>query len=185
LPVIGGKITPPGMLDELRELLDITEQCAAGALRAQREAARYLDHFRVQAEDLKEQAARARSPELRERLLRIAASHERLVKLAESLKTSREAYDTSDNPELPAGGARGARDAARSLRRPSDEDSVAMARRHIAEAEDRIARQENLVAKLSSDRRHTALAAEAREILATLKHTLVLARQHLEIELKK
>jgi hypothetical protein len=65
------------------------------------------------------------------------------------------------------------------------EDPVAQAHRHVAEAEGHIARQEALIAKLSQDRRHAALAAEAKEILDTLKHTLSLARAHLANELKE
>jgi hypothetical protein len=65
------------------------------------------------------------------------------------------------------------------------DDPIAQARRHIAEAQQHIARQERLVARLSSDGRHVALAAEAQEILNTLKHTLSLAQRHLELELKK
>ena len=66
----------------------------------------------------------------------------------------------------------------------SAEDPIAQARRHVAEAQDHIARQEALVIRLSSDLRDAALAAEAQEILHTLKHTLSLARQHLDLELK-
>jgi len=55
----------------------------------------------------------------------------------------------------------------------------------VAEAKAHIARQEALVAKLSNDQRHLALAAEAKEILTTLKQTLRLAREQLAIELKR
>ena len=55
----------------------------------------------------------------------------------------------------------------------------------MAEAEQHIARQESLILRLSNDERHAALAAEAREILATLKQTLSLARQHLDLERKR
>jgi hypothetical protein len=71
------------------------------------------------------------------------------------------------------------------VRHGSDEGAVAQARRHVAEAEDHIVRQEALLARLSQDYRHAALAAEAREILTTLNHTLNLAREHLARELKK
>jgi hypothetical protein len=67
----------------------------------------------------------------------------------------------------------------------SAEDPIAQARRHVGEAQDHIAPQEALVMRLSSDLRHAALAAEAREVLQTLEHTLSLARQHLDLELKK
>jgi hypothetical protein len=60
----------------------------------------------------------------------------------------------------------------------SAEDSLAMTRRHVLEAEGHIAGQEALVAKL--DRAgHVALVAEAREILTTLRTSLALAREHL------
>jgi hypothetical protein len=65
------------------------------------------------------------------------------------------------------------------------EDPITQARRHVAEAQEHVQRQEALIARLSSDCRHAALTAEAKTILDTLKHTLSLARQHLELELKK
>jgi hypothetical protein len=121
--------------------------------------------------------------------LRIAASHERLASLAEGLKVTRDADDVSDNHVLPAYGARRMLTTVgygeEPLGRHPHEDAIGTARRHVREAEHRIARQERLVAKLSSDDRHAALAAEAREILATLEHSLSLAKQHLAIELKK
>ena len=72
-----------------------------------------------------------------------------------------------------------------SVRQRSTEDPIAQARRHVAEAEDHIARQEALVVRLSGDARHVALAVQARVILATLRQTLRLAREHLALELKK
>lgn len=74
---------------------------------------------------------------------------------------------------------------AKRLRRKAAEDPIAQARRHVAEAEQHIARQEALVAKLAKSDRHAPLTAEAKEILATLEHTLSLALQHLEIEWKR
>jgi hypothetical protein len=65
------------------------------------------------------------------------------------------------------------------------EDPVSQARRHIAELEGYIVRQEAVAAKLSNDERHVASAAEAREILDTLKHTLALTRRHLALERPK
>jgi hypothetical protein len=62
---------------------------------------------------------------------------------------------------------------------------VAQARRHVKEAADCIARQEALVARLSYDDKYAALAAEAKEILETLKYTLTLARDHLALEMRK
>jgi hypothetical protein len=65
----------------------------------------------------------------------------------------------------------------------STEDPLTITRRHVLEAEGHVARQETLVAKL--DRwGHVALAAEARELLATLKKSLELAREHLSTELE-
>ena len=72
-----------------------------------------------------------------------------------------------------------------SVRQRPTEDPVAQARRHVAEAEGHIVRQEALVARLSGDARHVALAVQARVILATLRQTLRLAREHLALELKK
>ena len=63
------------------------------------------------------------------------------------------------------------------------EDPVTQARRHVVEAEARVARQESLVAKLSS--KNPQLAGQAKEILRMLQQTLCLARDHLEIELRK
>jgi exonuclease VII small subunit len=71
------------------------------------------------------------------------------------------------------------------LKNPAVEDPIAQARRHVAEAEQHVARLESLILRLSNDERHAALAAEAREILATLKQTLSLALQHLELERKR
>ena len=71
----------------------------------------------------------------------------------------------------------------RAIRRA--EDPVSQARRHVAEAEVRIERQEALVARLSDNSKYAALLDQAREVLATLKYTLRLAREHLELELKK
>jgi hypothetical protein len=55
----------------------------------------------------------------------------------------------------------------------------------VTEAAAHIARQEALVARLSNDQRHLALAAAAKKILATLKETLRLAREPRAIELRK
>lgn len=107
---------------------------------------------------------------------RIAASHQRLAGSAVPVKV------------LLAGCSdafKGARDGEASVRRPLHQDGIARARRHVAEGEGHIARQEQLVAKLSLGDRHTELAAEARVILATLKHSLRLAQEDLATELSK
>ena len=110
-------------------------------------------------------------------MLRIAASSERLGNIAEGTGGIAES-DGNAEPRVPV--------------KPSHEavvkraeDPVSQARRHVAEAEARIERQEALVARLSDSNKHIALAGEAREILATLKQTLRLARDHLALELKK
>jgi hypothetical protein len=59
------------------------------------------------------------------------------------------------------------------------EDLLAMTRRHVLEAQGHVAHQETLVAKLDREGR-VALAAEAREILATLRTSLALAQEHLK-----
>jgi hypothetical protein len=165
------EVSAPLTRDDVRELLDSTERCLARAVKAQREATEYLDYYKAQAEQFKSRAARADTAEVRESLLRIAASHQRLLELAK---------DWDRLPEIPPD-----RDSAAKLRRRSAEEPVAQARRHVAEAQAHIARQETLVARLANEERHAAFAAEAREILATLKRTLTLAQQHLELELKK
>jgi len=126
---------------------------------------------------------------MRARLLRIAASHERLVALAEGGGRREGPSNEPDHGALATDDLRGSRTTAEceeaSVRQRSREDPIAKERRHIAQAKDHIARQEALVVKLSADKRYTALAAQARVILATLKQTLRLAREHLALELKK
>ena len=164
-------------LDELQELLAITEHCAAQALMAKQQAQKYAHHYRVNAEEFRKQAARSRFPEIRARLLRIAASSERLCNIAEGTVGK---ADVEDNAEP--------RESVKPSHQPAikrTEDPVSQARRHVAEAEVRIERQEALVARLSDNNKHIALAKEAREILATLKQTLRLARDHLALELMK
>lgn len=171
--------------DELRKLREITEKCMEQATIAQQNAARYIEYYRVQVEKLERQAAHTTSPEAKSRILRVAASHERLIKLAESGMGSAEiASDAFEGYVLPVRDAEehqeqeGARPAA-------TEDPITQARRHVAEAEQHIARQEALVIRLSNNDRYAALVGVAREVLATLKQTLSLARQHLELEQKK
>jgi hypothetical protein len=65
----------------------------------------------------------------------------------------------------------------------SREDPLAMIRRHVLEAEGHVARQEALVEKLDRGG-HAALVVEARVMLATLKKSLELARDHLSTELE-
>jgi hypothetical protein len=65
------------------------------------------------------------------------------------------------------------------------EDPVAQAGRHVAQAERHVARQQALVAKLSKNKKHAALVAQAKGILDTMKWTLRVARDHLAIELRK
>jgi hypothetical protein len=55
-----------------------------------------------------------------------------------------------------------------------------MARRHVAEGEERVARQEILIAELDRDG-HPELAVEAREILTTLQTSLQLQRDDLSL----
>jgi len=159
-------------------LLEITEQCQMRAAVAQRDAAKDAEHYRSQAAEFRRRAARMHILEMRESLLRIAASHDRLVQLAEG----RMAASERSHPSAP--------EPARAAREPmpgkkSPEDPLAQASRHVAEMQERVERQEALLAKLASDPRHAVLASEAEEILETLNHTLRLAREHLAIELKK
>lgn len=70
-------------LEELRRLSTITEECTAQALAARRRAQSFAHHYRVTADLFRKRAAQSRFPEIRERLLRIAASNERLSTIAE------------------------------------------------------------------------------------------------------
>ena len=79
--------SPVATVDELRALLDATEECRTRAMTARQEAARYADYYRFQIEGLSKQAAQAPSPEAGARLLRIAACYERLAQLAEAVKS--------------------------------------------------------------------------------------------------
>ena len=63
--VLEMKIRAPVALDELKELLAKTEQCAAQALIAKQQAQKYAQHYRANAEELRKQAARSRFPEIR------------------------------------------------------------------------------------------------------------------------
>jgi len=159
-------------------LLEITEQCQMRAAVAQRDAAKDAEHYKFQAAELRKQAARTHSAEMRDRLLRIAASHDRLVQLAEGRMAASERSDPS-TPEP----ARAADASIPGKKLP--EDPLAQARRHVAEMQGRVERQEALLAKLASDPRHAGLASEAEAILDTLNHTLCLAREHLAIERKR
>ena len=59
--------------------------------------------------------------------------------------------------------------------------ALAQAHRHLLEAETHVARQVKLIENLERDG-HVRLAAQAREVLHTLEHTLNLARDHLRLE---
>jgi len=159
-------------LNELQELLVATKECAAQAQEAKHQARKYAEHYQVSAEEFKKQAARIRFPEIQARLLRIAAATERLYHLAEGRDDAVHLENQAASLET----VEGARLA---------ESPVAQSRRHVAEAEVRIKRQEALVARLSNSDKYLELAGEAREILSTLQQTLRLARDHLALELKK
>jgi len=171
------KMRAPSALDELKELLAITEQCTAQALMAKQQAQKYAQHYRASAKESRKQAARSRFPEIQARLLRLADSSERLCNIAEGtvIKADVEGNAGRREPAKPPHQA--------AIKRT--EDPVSQARRHVAEAEARIERQEALVARLSDNAKHAALADEAREILATMNQTLRLARDHLTTELKE
>ena len=144
---------PPTTLDELKELLAVTEQCAAQARAPKQQAQRYAAHFKVNSEEFRKLAARTSFPEIQARLLRIAASNERLSNIAEGIRV---AEDTKRHPEL----AEQSNEAA--IKRT--EDPVSQARRHVAEAEARIERQKALVARLSCSDKHFSLARQAKDV---------------------
>jgi len=168
-------------------LLAVTENCVNQALLARQQAARFSEHHRIQAEEFKRQAASARLPETRASLLRIAASHERLAQLATMPKAFRQSatrgMDLSLVEQQEQTGVKGTKE--NSMKSGLIEGPLEQASRHVAEAEDRVAKQEALVARLLESGRHDELAADARKVLGTLKQTLALARDHLAIELNK
>jgi len=129
------------------------------------------------AEEFRKQAARSRFPEIQTRLLRISASSERLCNIAERTGD----VEQSEGRAEPREPAKPSHEEA--IKR--DEDPGSEARRHVAEEEAHIERQQALVARLSDSNKHLALASEAREILGTLEHTLRLARDQLALELRK
>ena len=184
LPPVGSdsvlemKMRALSTLDELKELLAITEQCTAQARLAKQHAQKYAQHYRVSAEEFRKQAARCRFPEIQARLLRLAASNERLLNIAEGAGDIAESEDYAETPEPVKPSPQAA-----TIKRT--EDPVSQAGRHVAEAEARIERQQALVARLSDNIKYAALLDQAREVLATLKDTLRLARDHLALELKK
>jgi hypothetical protein len=143
---------------------------------AKHQAQKYAQHNRVNGEEFRKQAARSSFPEIQARLLRIAASNERLCSIVVGTRDVAESESRAELREP----AKPSHEAA--IKRA--EDPVSEARRHVAEAEARIERQEALVARLSDSNKHLSLASEAREILAALKHTLRLARDHLALELR-
>ena len=59
-----------------------------------------------------------------------------------------------------------------------------MATRHVMEGEERVARQEAILAKLVRDG-HERAAEQARQVLETLRETLELSREHLNREREK
>jgi hypothetical protein len=65
---------------------------------------------------------------------------------------------------------------------PLGETPLAMARRHVAEAELRIARQKALIAKLVYDKHSGMILQRADTLLALLEDGLRLAREHLRLE---
>jgi hypothetical protein len=162
-------------LDELKELLTMTEQCAEQARLAKQKAQKYAQYHKQSAEQLKRLAARSPFPEIQTRLLRIADANERLCDIAEGTHTTAQTEGHAVTSVTSWHEATVGR----------SEDPLSQARRHVAEVEARIERQEALVARLSDNSKYPALAGQAREILGTLKQTLRLARDHLESELKK
>ena len=63
------------------------------------------------------------------------------------------------------------------------ESPVAVARRHVVDAERRVARQKRLIETMERDR-HMSMAANGRKVLSVLEESLRLARVHLELERK-
>ena len=64
------------------------------------------------------------------------------------------------------------------------EDALAQAERHVREGEQRIAGQIELIARMKADGDSERAIAAGEAVLATLRRTLELAREHLAMEQK-
>jgi hypothetical protein len=64
------------------------------------------------------------------------------------------------------------------------EDLLSMAKRHVLEGEQRVARQEEHIEQMTRAR-HPEAAARGREVLQQFRWSLELARRHLAFELAK
>jgi hypothetical protein len=144
---------------EFNDLFAITEQCIAQARAAKQQAQKYAYHYRVNAEEFRKQAARSRFPEIQARLLRIAASNERLYNIVEGKDDKGGSERQTTLPE-PIGLSPQDADIKRT------EDPVLQARRHVAEAEGHIKRQEALIARLSDSNKYVALRAPQEKYLS-------------------
>jgi hypothetical protein len=172
----------PATTDELERVRNLTEQCMEQVLIAKKQSAKFVEYYVASAEEFRRRASRTRFREIRAMLSHMAELHQSLAGLGQRAE---EALDHEPVAHEAASPAIATKQDEEAVRHGSDEDAVAQARRHVAEAEDRIARQEALLARLSQDYKHPALVVEAREILSTLKHSLDLARDHLALELRK
>ena len=85
------KMRASSTLDELKELFALTEQCVAQARAAKQQAQSYAAHFKANSEEFRKLAARTSFPEIQARLLRIAASNERLSNIAEGVRIAADA----------------------------------------------------------------------------------------------
>ena len=65
---------------------------------------------------------------------------------------------------------------------PKAESPIEMARRHVAEADQRVARQKALLDELLRDGHAGRGIAQARSVLEVLEQSLRLAREHLRLE---
>ena len=179
----------PSVLVDLADLLDTTAQCLLSASIAMQRAQSYVDHYRISAEAFKRQAERSRIAEVRAMLLRMAARYEHLARLTENRQQTAEGapdpvLDFASQPK-PLSAAPAAASRKQTVEPSLGEDPVSQARRHVAEAEMRVARQRALIERLSSNPKYSDLTTQARAILETLQTTLSLAREHLELELSK
>jgi hypothetical protein len=61
------------------------------------------------------------------------------------------------------------------------ETPLAQAERHVAEGEQRLARQRSILEQMERDK-HPGAAEQARKVLAVMEQSLRLSQQHLEAE---
>lgn len=156
------------MLDELQRLRETIKQCVARARVARQQAIRDKSHCRIGAEELRNQAAGVRSPDMRVRLLRLASLYEALSKADGPMEISSEiGFEVIRDRDPPS----------TNTQTTSIEDPSARARRLLAKAQAQFQRQLAFLAVLPNDDREIALRARIALSRALCYNSRVMLRQ--------